>query len=277
MSASFVVFESTPAAVAPPGPWQPYLTAGSFVAGEQAEMVWQARLPADLVAAQIALQQATAQLLAHEAALATVEQRLQRAITGAVSFGPTLPQAEQTLLNLIARAQSMPDGVSFGLGDEIQSRWQAAQEQIIAFGAQAREALSAYATVETMQEGQLIGRTRINWHGDARSILRARIDPTQIALHQRTLALALRSRAGLIRMIGLVGRGAAIVAAMLTAPAGAVLALPAVWQFVQEILAEGRQSVNYRAPEGGGLPSSPATGDRASGPVDSGPLSRSAG
>jgi hypothetical protein len=36
-----------------------------------------------------------------------------------------------------------------------------------------------------------------------------------------------------------------------------------------------KKHANYRTPEGGGLPSSLATSDRASGPVDSGPLSRS--
>ena len=45
---------------------------------------------------------------------------------------------------------------------------------------------------------------------------------------------------------------------------------------VYEALYAYCQDVNYRAPKGGGLPSSPTTGDRASGPVDSGPLSRSA-
>lgn len=239
MNAVFTVIEPLPAAIAPPGPWQAQAVGSSFSLAEQPDVIWQARLPDDPAAAQAALRAALAQLGAHEAALATVEQRLQRVASGAISFSTALPPAEQALLNGLWAAQ--PEGASFGLSDALQAQWQAAQEQIAALSAQAREALGGYATVETVQGGRLIGRTRINWHGDARSLLRAGIDATQAALHHQTLALALRSRAGLLRLVGLIGRGAAIVATMVASPAGAVMALPAVWQFVQEVLAEVHQ------------------------------------
>lgn len=239
MNAVFTVIEPLPAAIAPPGPWQAQAVGSSFSLGEQPDVIWQARLPDDPAAAQAALRAALAQLGAHEAALATVELRLQRVASGAVSFSSALPPAEQALLNGLWAAQ--PEGASFGLSDTLQAQWQAAQEQIAALTAQAREALGGYATVETVQGERLIGRTRINWHGDARSLLIAGIDATQAALHYQTLALALRSRAGLLRLIGLVGRGAAIVATMVTSPAGALMALPAVWQFVQEVVAEVHQ------------------------------------
>ncbi|WP_298818791.1 hypothetical protein [Chloroflexus sp.] len=240
MSAGFTLIEPLPMAVAPPGPWQPLATGGAFASGDQMDVIWQAHLPSDLATAQMALRAAQAQLGAHEIALATVEQRLQRLVSGTVSFSVSTPPAEQNLLNVLS---ATPASASFGLRDEIQERWQAAQEQVIALSAQVWEALTTYATVETVQGGQLIGRTRINWHGDARSLLLAGIDLAQARMHQQTLALALRSRAGLLRLIGLVGRGAAIVASMVASPAGPVLALPAVWQFVQDVLAEVRQPV----------------------------------
>lgn len=239
MSAVFTVIEPLPAAIAPPGPWQAQVVGSSFSLGDQPDVIWQAHLPADPAAAQAALRAAAAQLEAQEAALATVTQRLQRVASGAISFSSALPPAEQALLSMLPAIQ--PEGASFGLGDTLQEWWQAAQEQIAALSAQAREVLGGYATVETVQSGRLIGRTRINWHGDARSLLITGIDPAHAALHQQTLALALRSRAGLLRLIGLVGRGAAIAAPMVAAPAGAIMALPAVWQFVQEVLAEVRQ------------------------------------
>lgn len=78
---------------------------------------------------------------------------------------------------------------------------EAAQEQIAALSVQAREALDGYATVETVQSERLIWCMRINWHGDSRWLLIAGIDTTQAALHHPTLALALRSRTGLLRLI----------------------------------------------------------------------------
>lgn len=137
----------------------------------------------------------------------------------------------------------MASPVSFGWRDEVHARWQAAQEQVVALSPQVREALTRYATVKTIQGGRLIGRTRINWHGDARSLLITDIDLSQALLHQQTLVLALRSQASWLRLIGLLGRGAAIAAHLVVSPASAVLAVPAVWQFMQEVLAEVRQPV----------------------------------
>jgi len=242
MNAVFSVIEPLPAAIAPPGPWQPVVTGSAFTAGEQPDVIWQARLPEELGAAQAALHNAATRLRADEQALATVEHRLLQVANGAVSFSTLAPQPEQTLLRFLASVEPA-SGISFGLRDEIQERWQAAQDQLAALSAQAWETLGSYATVETIQGARLIGRTRINWHGDARSLLIADIDLAQAAIHRQTLALALRSRAALLRMVGLVGRGAAIAATMFTSPAGALLALPAVWQFVQEVLAEVRQSM----------------------------------
>ncbi|WP_299755401.1 hypothetical protein [uncultured Chloroflexus sp.] len=199
MDAVFTVIEPLPAAIAPPGPWQAQAVGSSFSRGEQPDMIWQARLPDEPAVAQAALRAALAQLGAHEVALATVEQRLQRVASGAISFSTALPPAEQALLNGLWAAQS--EGVSFGLSDALQAQWQAAQEQIAALSVQSREALDGYATVETVQSERLIGCMRINRHGDSRSLLIADIDTTQAALHHQTLALALRSRAGLLRLI----------------------------------------------------------------------------
>lgn len=121
MNAVFTVIEPLPAAIAPPGPWQAQAVGSSFSRGEQPDVIWQARLPDDPVAAQVALRAALAQLGAHEAALAKVEQRLQRVASGVSSFSTVLPSAEQALLNGLRAAQ--PEGASFGLSDVLQAQW----------------------------------------------------------------------------------------------------------------------------------------------------------
>ncbi|MGQ9479772.1 hypothetical protein [Chloroflexus sp.] len=103
------------------------------------------RLPEEPGAAQAALHEAATRLRADEQALATVERRLLQVASGAVSFSTLMPQPEQTLLRLLATVEPA-SGASFGLRDEIQERWQAAQDQLAALSAQACEALGAYAT-----------------------------------------------------------------------------------------------------------------------------------
>ncbi len=243
MNAVFVVIELSPTVVTPPGPWQPLVIGSAFSTGGQPDVVWQARLPDDALAAQAAIHSAMSQLAAQEQALATVEQRLRQVVDGAVSFGTTLPAAEQHLLGWVSMAEQSAGGASFGLHDEAQERWQAAQEQFIALNTQVCEALKSYATVETVHGSRLIARTRVNWFGDVQSWLVTDITPVQATLHHQTLTLALRSRAALLRIIGLVGRGAALIATMVASPISALMALPASWQFVQEVLAEVRQSM----------------------------------
>jgi hypothetical protein len=243
MNAVFFVIESSPTVVTPPGPWQPLVIGNAFSTGDQPDVVWQARLPDDTLTAHAVLRSAMSQLDAQEQALATVEQRLRQVVDGAVSFGTKLPVAEQHLLGWVSMAEQSAGGASFGLRDEVQERWQAAQEQFIALSTQVCETLGSYATVETIHGSRLIARSRVNWFGDVQSWLVADIAPVQATLHHQTLTLALRSRAALLRIIGLVGRGAALIATMIASPVSVLIALPVAWQFVQEVLAEVRQSM----------------------------------
>jgi hypothetical protein len=80
----------------------------------------------------------------------------------------------------------------------------------------------------------------VSWTGDVRSLIAAGLAPDQDALHRRSLALAMRSRAALLRTFAVVMRGATIVALMASSPLGAARALPAAWRFVDDLLREER-------------------------------------
>jgi hypothetical protein len=73
MNAVFVVIESSssPTVVTPPGPWQPLVIGSAFSTDDQPDVVWQARLPNDALAAQAAIHSAMSQLDAQEQALTT--------------------------------------------------------------------------------------------------------------------------------------------------------------------------------------------------------------
>ena len=99
-------------------------------------------------------------------------------------------------------------------------------------------ALAHYAAVETAVQGRLLGRTTVSWMGDMNTVWHAGLDPTSAVLHQRTLALALASRDTWMRMVVVVARGAIALSVLLTTPGGAILALPAAWKFVHQVLSE---------------------------------------
>ena len=61
-------------------------------------------------------------------------------------------------------------------------------------------------------------------------------------LHLQAVHLALGSRIALLRLLIVVGTGAAKLALRLVVPGAQLLVLPAVWKFVRDVLRELRQS-----------------------------------
>ncbi|HMQ33976.1 MAG TPA: hypothetical protein PKD53_24805 [Chloroflexaceae bacterium] len=231
-----------------PGPWRarPAGPASFGAGGEDAPAgpVWLVDLPADRAAAAAALALAEADLRRHEAAVDGAPARIAALATGggAASFGAGgLAAPERELLAMLDELRAGPagePGASFGAGAG--TGWAEAAGRLRAFIAQARETAGSYAVVETRVAGVLAARTSVGLAGDMRSLVgRAALGETA-ALHRSSLALALRSRAALLKTCGTALRGAAIVATMVGSPAGAVLALPAAWRFVERLLEDLR-------------------------------------
>ena len=83
-----------------------------------------------------------------------------------------------------------------------------------------------------------MGETIVGWTGDTRTVWGAGAAPARLAWHTRSMALALASRAMLLRTFFLVTQDAAKLSVLLAVPGGAVLALPVAWKFVYQVLAE---------------------------------------
>jgi hypothetical protein len=238
----------------PPGPWATSpAPAASFGAGEAAAPLWRVVLSADGAAAHAELSAAELGLAAQERALAAAPGRLRvlAAAGGAASFGAPADTPEARLLLLL----DAPDAgaASFGAGAET-DELSAAEERFRAFVGQVQDAVANFAVVETRQEGALLARSAVSWTGDLRSLLAAGLAGEQPALHRRSLALALRSRAALLHTFATVMRGAAIVAVMASSPLAAARALPAAWRFVDDLLWEARgEPVAADRVEGAGL------------------------
>ena len=203
-------------------------------------------LPADPDAAAGLLSSYEDRIASAERALGEVAGRLDtfvHAQSAAPSFGPAAPgaalgQAEAELLALLGEAQTGQPAVSFGLGDAIAEGLDKAIEQFQAFVDRTVRAVTHYAWVETQIQGRLVCRTAIGWTGDTNNLWLASADPATRALHMRSVRLAVDSRNQSIRTFVAVAQGAAQLAALVSAPGGAVLALPAAWKFVNRVLDE---------------------------------------
>lgn len=246
--AIFEVIEPVPGAPAPPGPWTTRpatpVSFSSRMAPEASAPVWRVNLPANADEARASLADAGRGLRAQEAALDAAAVRIRRLASGGASFAAgRTPAPELELMGLVGELRAAESGASsFGLRDTASMAWQEAEEKFRAFAAQVQETLTSYAVVETRVEGELIGRTSVGWTGDVRSLLATAASVEQADLHRRSLALALQSRAAVLRTFATVVRGAAIVTTMLSSPVGAVAAMPAAWKFVDELLGEMRGS-----------------------------------
>jgi hypothetical protein len=209
---------------------------------------WRLDLPAGPGQADAYLAQAEAQLQATQALLEATPLRLDALVTRVTSGGEAhyaveaLPAdgtaeqpAEAALLSWIDAYQ--PGQVAFG-GVGLDQRQMG--EAVTQFQQVVNNLLGQVlhlAQVETSLEGQLLARSLVSWTGDVDTTWGDGTQAEERSLHQRSLALALASRLAMLKMFTTVTQGAAKIAVLIAAPGGALLALPAAWKYLQQLLA----------------------------------------
>lgn len=97
------------------------------------------------------------------------------------------------------------------------------------------------AWVETHQDGRLLARSVVAWHGDAQTGW-LDLSPGQVQLHKKNIQLALTSRIVLLNLLLTVIRGAGKLGVLLAAPGGALLALPAAWRLANQFISEASKA-----------------------------------
>jgi hypothetical protein len=250
----------------PLGLWDTSPQAVSFGIGEEnapeaVEAVYRVNLSADLKASSGALAENLASFARLNAALdqvpfqldglvRRVHQKQQKAASG-VSFAladlqpETGPEGE--LLSLLAISDSAalggtgPEGVSFGLIEAASGALGQAKEKINALAEQINHEVLHLAWVEMKIADQLIARSAVGWGGASTTIWHNTASSEQMSLHKRTLEVVSRTRHLKLRLLLTVASGAAKMAALMVTPGGAVLALPAVYQYVITILDHVKQ------------------------------------
>jgi hypothetical protein len=149
-----------------------------------------------------------------------------------------LPPPEAELMFLLREAQYGKPPPSFGVVEEAREGWDQVVGQFQGFVDLLVRNFSHYAWVETSIEGRIIVRTGVSWTGDFESAWQDQLLPDQMDLHRRSLAIALASRATMMRTFAVVASTAGKLSALMVTPGGAILALPAAWKFINAIRAE---------------------------------------
>jgi hypothetical protein len=173
-----------------------------------------------------------------------VKERQQKAAPG-VSFAladlQEEPGLEGELLSMLAISDSTalggtgPEGVSFGLIEAASGVLGQAREKFEALLEQANREILHLAWVEMKIAGQIIARTEVGWQS-SNTFLHKTISAEQMSLHKRTLGVVSKTRNIKLRLLLTVAGGAAKMAVLMVTPGGAVLAVPAVYDYVKKIL-----------------------------------------
>lgn len=208
--------------------------------------VWRVDLPSDPKLAQEYISRRADQVQESAAALESVSQRVDQMAArqhAAASFeveSEPLPAPEAELLRLLEAIEVSTAPTSFSsdvpkLGelDQVNEQFQAASKRLLRL-------FSHFAWVDTLVQGQLIGRTEVGWTGNMNTAWTERLNETQKELHQRNLETALVSRNTSLRTLTVSMQTAVKLSVLLAAPGGALLALPVAWKFVNQILAQAR-------------------------------------
>jgi len=256
----------------PLGLWDTTPQAVSFSVGEEnapnaAEPVYRVNLSDNIEASNSALAENLASFERMKAALdqvpfqleglvRRVQEKQQKAASG-VSFAlaDLQPEAEpeSELLSWLAISDSTAlsgtgsKGVSFGLIAVASGVLGQAKEKFDALLEQVNHEVLHFAWVEMKIADQIIARTEVVWSAST-TIWNDTASAEQMALHKRTLGVVSRTRNIKLRLLLTVVSGAAKMAALMVTPGGALLAIPAVYEYVLKILEHVKQLNSIESP-----------------------------
>jgi hypothetical protein len=144
---------------------------------------------------------------------------------------------EGQLLALMQEAEIGETGkeVSFGIGETVSGAMQKAQADFDKFMERINRDVLNFAHVESGAAESPVAVTRINWTGDALTVLSADAPLGDLRQHAKTLHRELQSRNLRLRMFSTVTIAAGKISLALTTPGTAIMALPMAYQYLSQL------------------------------------------
>lgn len=146
---------------------------------------------------------------------------------------------EATLYHHLAQLQHGGEAVSFGPGWP--TNWSQTVSDYQAFMQQVVQLLKPTLRVETQVEGVLHAYTRVGFSGDFETFFLGHSTSHYAQLHSHNLSLTLQSRQALLQLLAQTCTGAAVLAARFSLPGGVMMALPAAWRYLQDVMAQAKK------------------------------------
>ena len=207
------------------------------------EVVWSVSLPANPTLASKSVQHQVETLVVTQQAISQAGQALQRLPLHwleQTSFAlEPAADPETTLRRNLAQLQSGEAKVSFGLG--LPTGWSQTVAEYQAFMQQMFRLLKPTLRVETQVEEALLAYTLVKLSGDSETAWGSQGPSTHIQLHRQILSLTLESRLALLQLLAQTSAGAVALAAKFSLPGGTVLALPATWRYIQDVMQQAQK------------------------------------
>jgi hypothetical protein len=232
---------------APPAP----VSFGIEAPAEDGELLWSISLPANALQAHASLDQEAERIDSAQRAVAQAGKALQDLppswLEGtSFAFAPSVeaPSPEITLRRNLAQMREEEAEISYALG--LPDAWSKTVAEYKDFATQTLHLLRPTLRVETDLDGKPLARTRVGLSGDFDTAWRSPHSPDQASLHQRSLSLTLESRLTLLQLMAQTGAGAAALVAKFSLPGGAVMALPAAWRFIQDVIGQAQKLVDLQ-------------------------------
>jgi hypothetical protein len=200
--------------------------------------VWHIQLPADLEEAKNIMQ---AQLQHVD----TQNQYLDEIAAQLETLDPTIPTDTPYVIGSYAPQTVLLDSISsirlsspaYSTGD-IAINFRSLYEQCQSLISRFQQILTPHGRIETRIGSDLVGLTKIDWTGDFETLWEARANPQAMEMHVRSTHLVSVSRLAVLRILAIAGTGALNLAIKASIPGGQFLLIPAVYNFVSDMLEE---------------------------------------
>lgn len=202
---------------------------------------WRTSLPGDRLLATRAITEAETKVESYVNSLALTGSYIDRLATGDKRSWEEMSRlgiAANELGELMKlRSQARLAGVDFGLVKDISTSVAKLLPQFEEFVNRIQRLITQYANVETLIGDQLIARTVVTWAGDNHTLWMRDAGDTDASLHQRSLALSLKSKDAWVQTFVLIAQSTLKLSILFASGAG-ILALPASWKIVNDLLAQ---------------------------------------
>jgi hypothetical protein len=203
------------------------------------ELVLSVSLPADTNQARQVIRQKSITLQSKQRAATKASQTLQNLSPQSEVVSFSIDQAETnpakaTLQRNLARLQGGHEAdVSFALG--VPDEWSETVEDYQKFMEGALQVLRPTIRTETKIGDNLIATSSIDMSGNVGTTWHQHTAEYS-QLHNETVVLSIKSRVAILQLLGQIFAGAAILAVKFNIPGGQVMALPAAWRYIQDVM-----------------------------------------